>query len=150
MIQTIIFYNFKNVFLEFPCSETELESKFIELYETEYHDIAMSVEEIRRPEFLRILEKQLISMDELNYLAKRLTQMSAESVDRFKNMREKFDIRDMKGLINLTFNLEGNITSVDGMKEVYNGQTFPKSIPEDCVCCGDVLRRTNRISLSSV
>ena len=56
MIQTIVFYNSNNIFIEFPCSEAELETKFIELYEKEYSDIAMHVEEIRGPEFLRILE----------------------------------------------------------------------------------------------
>lgn len=134
MIQTIIFYNSNNIFIEFPCSEAELETKFIELYEKEYSDIAMHVEEIRGPEFLRILEKQLVSMDELNYLAKRLTQMSVESIEKFKNMREQLQISDMKGLINLTFNQERDIASVDEMEEVYTGETFPKSVPDDCLC----------------
>ena len=121
MIQTIVFYNSNNIFIEFPCSEAELETKFIELYEKEYSDIAMHVEEIRGPEFLRILEKQLVSMDELNYLAKRLTQMSVESIEKFKDMREQLQISDMKGLINLTFNQERDIASVDEMEEVYTG-----------------------------
>lgn len=134
MIQAVIFYNSRNVFIEFPCSEAEMESKFMELYETEYNDIAMYVEEIRKPEFLSILEKQLVSMDELNYLAKRLTQMSEDSIEKFKNMREQLNISDMKGLINLSFNLEEKFTSIDEMVEVYNGQTFPKSVPDDCMC----------------
>ncbi len=134
MIQAVIFYNSRNVFIEFPCSEAEMESKFMELYETEYNDIAMYVEEIRKPEFLSVLEKQLVSMDELNYLAKRLIQMSEESLEKFKNMREEFNISDMKGLINVTFNLDKNIASIGEMEEVYNGQTFPKRVPDDCMC----------------
>ena len=134
MIQAVIFYDSRNVFIEFPCSEAELESKFLELYETEYSDIAMGIEEIREPEFLSVLEKQLVSVDKLNYLAKRLTQMSEESLEKFKIMREQLDLSDMKGLINATFNLDKNLESIDEMEEVYNGQTFPKSVPDDCRC----------------
>lgn len=134
MIQSVIFYNSKNVSVEFPCSEAELEAKFIELYETEYSDIPMGIEEISEPEFLSVLEKQLVSMDELNYLAKRLMKMSEEGIETYKNMRGRFQISDMKDLINLTFNLERDIASTEEMEEVYHGQTFPKNVPDDCLC----------------
>ena len=134
MIQAVVIYNSNYIFVEFPCSESELEAKFIELYATEYSDIPMGIEEIREPEFLSVLEKQLVSLDQLNYLAKRLTQIGEEGIEKFKNMREQFQISDMKGLINLTFNQERDIASVDEMEEVYNGQTFPKNVPDDCLC----------------
>lgn len=62
------------------------------------------VQEIRGPwPALKRLEEQLVNLDELDYLAKRLDSFSSGELAQFQALAEKWELRDMTGLINLSF-----------------------------------------------
>ena len=52
---------------------------------------------------LKRLEDQLVNLDELDYLAKRLDSFSSGELAQFQALAEKWDLRDMTDLINLSF-----------------------------------------------
>ncbi len=52
---------------------------------------------------LKRLEGQLVNVDELDYLAKRLDSFCKEEDNQFQAMAEKLDLTDIKDFINLTF-----------------------------------------------
>ena len=70
------------------------------------------------------------NLDELNYLAKKLDEMTDEEIERFEAMLI-FDIRygnsSLKALINLTENLDcyGDSSS-DDFTEIYDGKEIPE------------------------
>ena len=62
------------------------------------------VDEIRSAwPVLNRLEGQVINLDELDYLAKRLDSFDTGEAAQFQAMAEKLDLTDLKDLINLTF-----------------------------------------------
>ena len=62
------------------------------------------VQEIRGPwPALKRLEEQLVNLDELDYLTKRLDSFSSGELAQFQALAEKWDLRDMTDLINLSF-----------------------------------------------
>lgn len=62
------------------------------------------VQEVRGPwPALKRLENQLVNLDELDYLAKRLDSFSSGELAQFQALAEKWDLRDMTDLINLSF-----------------------------------------------
>lgn len=62
------------------------------------------VQEIRGPwPALKRLEEQLVNLDELDYLAKRLDSFSSGELAQFQALAEKWELRDMTDLINLSF-----------------------------------------------
>ena len=52
---------------------------------------------------LKRLEEQLVNLDDLDYLAKRLDSFSSGELAQFQALAEKWDLRDMTDLINLSF-----------------------------------------------
>ena len=52
---------------------------------------------------LKRLEGKLVNLDELDYLAKRLDSFSSGELAQFQALAEKWELRDMKDLINLSF-----------------------------------------------
>ena len=52
---------------------------------------------------LKRLEGKLVNLDELDYLAKRLDSFSSGELAQFQALAEKWDLRDMTDLINLSF-----------------------------------------------
>ena len=52
---------------------------------------------------LKRLENQLVNLDELDYLAKRLDSFSSGELAQFQALAEKWELRDMTDLINLSF-----------------------------------------------
>ena len=52
---------------------------------------------------LKRLENQLVNLDELDYLAKRLDSFSSGELAQFQALAEKWGLRDMTDLINLSF-----------------------------------------------
>ena len=62
------------------------------------------VQEIRGPwPALKRLEEQLVNLDELDYLAKRLDSFSSGELAQFQALAEKWELQDMTDLINLSF-----------------------------------------------
>ena len=62
------------------------------------------MQEIRGPwPALKRLEEQLVNLDELDYLAKRLDSFSSGELAQFQALAEKWELRDMTDLINLSF-----------------------------------------------
>ena len=52
---------------------------------------------------LKRLENQLVNLEELDYLAKRLDSFSSGELAQFQALAEKWDLRDMTDLINMSF-----------------------------------------------
>lgn len=52
---------------------------------------------------LKRLEGKLVNLDELDYLAKRLDSFSSGELAQFQALAEKWDLRDMTDLINMSF-----------------------------------------------
>lgn len=98
-------YNDKQVSIGFPCSESELHSKLMELHAPE-DTSKFFLTEIEFPSELAVLENRSVNLDELNFLAKRMESFCGdEDLQFFEAMRlEKFSI--LKDLINLSFNLD--------------------------------------------
>ena len=62
------------------------------------------VQEVRGPwPVLKRLEGKPVNLDELDYLAKRLDSFSSGELAQFQALAEKWELRDMTGLINLSF-----------------------------------------------
>ena len=62
------------------------------------------VQEIRGPwPALKRLEEQPVNLEELDYLAKRLDSFSSGELAQFQALAEKWELRDMTDLINLSF-----------------------------------------------
>ena len=62
------------------------------------------VQEIRGPwPALKRLEDEPVNLDELDYLAKRLDSFSSGELSQFQALAEKWELRDMTDLINLSF-----------------------------------------------
>ena len=67
-------------------------------------DLDCQVQEICGPwPVLKRLEEQLVNLDELDYLAKRLDSFSSGELAQFQALAEKWELRDMTDLINLSF-----------------------------------------------
>lgn len=92
--------------LRFPCRETELEGKLEEIGACGRQNAPhFSIEEVTEPEELAGLKGRTINLDELNYFAKRLEGFDTNEKRQFYAAMKSEHSWDMKGLINLTFNL---------------------------------------------
>ena len=78
------------------------------------------VEDIHFPAELSCLNGEYVNLDEMNYLAKRLDSFTEAEMEQFGIAVDKTDAKDMKDLINLTFNLNKFtiIKNVGDMAEV--------------------------------
>ena len=90
----------------FPISESELFAKLGEIHAVEGRDAAQSayVTEVYWPEEFSILKDRFANLDELNYLGKRMERFDTLEYDQFLIGISKLDSKDVKELINLTFN----------------------------------------------
>ncbi|MBR7033710.1 MAG: antirestriction protein ArdA [Clostridia bacterium] len=93
--------------VHFPISESELFAKLGEIHAVEGRDAAQSayVTEVYWPEEFSALKNRFANLDELNYLAKRMESFDNLEYDQFIIGLSKLDSKDVKDLINLTFNL---------------------------------------------
>lgn len=154
MLKTKLRFKGKNMDIEFPCTEQILREKLDVLYQPENLFEQLVVQEVNEPEWLKVLEKQAVSMDQLNYLAKRLDVLRDNQLKQYESAMKHRELTEIKDLINLTFNLskytlienmgdaEKGVVTEHGMlfendeveyAEVYNGRTFPQFIYEDCL-----------------
>lgn len=93
--------------IRFPISESELYAKLGEIHAVEGRDAAQSalVTEVYWPEEFSMLKDRFANLDELNYLGKRMESFDTLEYDQFLIGISKLDSKDVKDLINLTFNL---------------------------------------------
>ena len=93
--------------IRFPISESELFAKLGEIHAVEGRDAAQSalVTEVYWPEEFSMLKDHFANLDELNYLGKRMESFDTLEYDQFLIGIFKLGYKDVKDLINLTFNL---------------------------------------------
>ena len=93
--------------IRFPISESELFAKLGEIHAVEGRDAAQSalVTDVYWPEEFSMLKDRFANLDELNYLGKRMESFDTLEYDQFLIGISKLDSKDVKDLINLTFNL---------------------------------------------
>lgn len=93
--------------VRFPISESELFAKLAEIHAVEHENAAQSVyvTEVYWPEEFSALKNWYVNLDELNYLARRMESFDTLEYDQFLIGISKLDSKEVKDLINLTFNL---------------------------------------------
>ena len=93
--------------IRFPISESELYAKLGEIHAVEGRDAAQSafVTGVYWPEEFSVLKDRFANLDELNYLGKRMESFDTLEYDQFLIGISKLDSKEVKDLINLTFNL---------------------------------------------
>ena len=93
--------------VRFPISESELYAKLSGIHAVENRNDAQSayVTEVYWPEEFSILKDRFANLDELNYLGKRMESFDTLEYDQFLIGISKLDSKEVKDLINLTFNL---------------------------------------------
>lgn len=93
--------------VRFPINESELLTKLAEIHAVEGRNTAQSVyvSEVYWPEEFSALKNWYVNLDELNYLARRMESFDTLEYDQFLIGITKLDSKEVKDLINLTFNL---------------------------------------------
>ena len=93
--------------VQFPISENELYAKLAEIHAIEGKEAPQSafVTEVYWPEEFSMLKDRLANLDELNYLGKRMESFDTLEYEQFLIGISKLDSKEVKDLINLTFNL---------------------------------------------
>lgn len=93
--------------VRFPISESELFAKLAEIHAVEGRNTAQSVyvSEVYWPEEFSALKNWYVNLVELNYLARRMESFDTLEYDQFLIGITKLDSKEVKDLINLTFNL---------------------------------------------
>ena len=107
--------------IRFPCTERELSRKLEEIGAYgEQKSPHFYIEKGIVPKELAVLEGMYVDLDVLNYLAKRLDGMDEKERKQFFAAMETESEWDLRGLINLTFNLSRYtvIRCLDNLAEV--------------------------------
>ena len=110
-MSTMIKFRIRNadheIDVQFPISENELYAKLAEIHAIEGKEAPQSafVTEVYWPEEFSMLKDRLANLDELNYLGKRMESFDTLEYDQFLIGISKLDSKEVKDLINLTFNL---------------------------------------------
>ena len=89
--------------IEFPCSDSYLRAKLMELHAGDPDQTTLFLYDMIEPEELSFLKDRLINLDELNYLAKRMESFFGDEEIRFFEAMKLEHFTEMKDLINLTF-----------------------------------------------
>ena len=91
--------------IEFPCTDSELQSKLEQLHPAAPHSDSIFILSVHEPTALSVLEDQFLDLDELNYLAKRMDSFDMNELLQFYAAAQHEGYHEPKDLINLTFNL---------------------------------------------
>jgi len=93
--------------IRFPVSESELYNKLGDIHVLHGRDAVQTalVSEVYWPEEFAMLKGRFVNLDELNYLGRRMESFDTLEYDQFLIGISKLDRKDVKDLINLTFNL---------------------------------------------
>lgn len=94
--------------IQFPISESALSTKLtgIRIAEDSTSPPFAVVSEVYWPKAFSMLTGRTVNLDELNYLAKRMESFDALEYDQFLVGISKLDSKEVRDLINLTFNLD--------------------------------------------
>lgn len=92
--------------IEFPCSDSYLRAKLMELHAGDPDQTTLFLYDMIEPEELSFLKDRFINLDELNYLAKRMESFFGDEEIRFFEAMKLEHFTEMKDLINLTFNVD--------------------------------------------
>ena len=91
--------------IEFPCTDSELQSKLEQLHPAAPHSDSIFILSVQEPTALAALEDQFLNLDELNYLAKRMDSFDMNELFQFYAAAQHERFHEPRDLINLTFNL---------------------------------------------
>lgn len=106
MITVKISNDGESTHVSFPCGETELSKKLEKIGAYGGQNAPrFYIEDVTEPMELADLKGRNINLDELNYFAKRLDGFVTKEKRQFYAAMKSEHSWDMKGLINLTFNL---------------------------------------------
>lgn len=104
MITVTVRHNSNYTDIEFPCGDSYLQAKLMEL-RTDDTNTTLYVSEVKKPEELTCLKDHFVNPDELNFLAKWLDSFVRKELDQFYIAISKKRNECLKDLINLTYNL---------------------------------------------
>ena len=106
-ILATISYNNKTAEVEFPISDNTLDNILRESkMPTDTTLQLFATENIQYPKQLSALNGSAVNLDELNYLAKRLDSFDEGEIQQFYVALDHEKARTLKGMINLSFNLD--------------------------------------------
>ena len=101
--------------VSFPCSDDEI-MRLTEQNEIG-HKATVFINNLIGPKGLKSIEGTYANIHELNYLAKRMDSFDGTEMGKLLAAASRFDTRDLKQLINYTFNL-GRITLIQNISDM--------------------------------
>lgn len=101
--------------VSFPCSDDEI-MRLTEQNEVG-HKATVFINNLVGPKGLKSIEGTYANIHELNYLAKRMDSFDGTEMGKLLAAASRFDTRDIKQLINYTFNL-GRITLIQNISDM--------------------------------
>lgn len=110
----------KSVVFSLPCRERELREGLTDLYGTPPSHAVIEVAQVIFPKELDSLTGQMLDLDALNYLARRMDGFSDSEANAFIEGMKAEGMTDLKDLINLTCNLNrySLITNIGSFAEI--------------------------------
>ena len=116
----------KSVVFSLPCRERELKENLTDLYGTPPSHAVIEVAEVTFPKELEALTGQMLDLDVLNYLARRMDGFDQGEANAFFEGLKAEGMTDLKDLINLTCNLNrySLITNVGSFAEIGRAHTL--------------------------
>ena len=112
MITLRIKYDDTTVGIQFPCSDSVIASKLMELHASDHEGDPFFVEEVIEPkELTKFFEHRFVDLDETNYLAKRMESFLPSEMLQFYGAALQEGHLTVKDLINTTLNLGRHIKS---------------------------------------
>lgn len=120
MIKVTIRNNDNYADVEFPCSDSYLYARLMEIHSDNPNYTTAFVSAVIEPKELDCLKDHFVNLDELNYLAKRMDSFFGDEETQFFEALKLEHFTELKDLINLTFNLKKYtlITDVSDMGKV--------------------------------
>ena len=119
MITLRIKYNDTTVGIQFPCSDSVIASKLMELHASDHEGDPFFVEEVIEPkELTKFFEHRFVDLDETNYLAKRMESFLPSEMLQFYGAALQEGHLTVKDLINTTFNL-GRYTLIRDLTDMH-------------------------------
>ena len=101
--------------VSFPCSDDEI-MRLTEQNEVG-HKATVFINHLIGPKGLKSIEGTYANIHELNYLAKRMDSFDGTEMGKLLAAASRFDTRDLRQLINYTFNL-GRITLIQNISDM--------------------------------
>ena len=154
MITLRIKYDDTTVGIQFPCSDSVIASKLMELHASDHEGDPFFVEEVIEPkELTKFFEHRFVDLDETNYLAKRMESFLPSEMLQFYGAALQEGHLTVKDLINTTFNL-GRYTLIRDLTDMHKvgvthtlnvkgaitpeeqNSPFMETVGKDLICSG--------------